>query len=71
MGQHGGVSLVEVAGAAEVGVLQNGGGLGVAGAFGGQVVGQDGGDALVGQRADLEGAGRDRFGARAGSRSRR
>src|SRR5512134_3558574 len=60
------ISSVEIAGAAQVGVLQDGGWLRVAGGFGGQAVGQDGGNALAGERADLEGARRDRLSARGG-----
>ena len=62
MGEHGGFSSVEVAGAAQVGVVDDGLRLG-GGGRAVEAVGEDGGDALVGERTDREGAGRDRFGA--------
>ena len=53
---------MEVAGAAQVGVVDDRRGLARVGPAA-QAVGQDGGDALAGERADLEGAGRDGLGA--------
>ena len=53
---------MEVAGATQVDVVDDGLGLG-RGGLAGQTVGQDGSDALVGERTDPQGPGRDGFGA--------
>ena len=53
---------MEVAGAAQIGVVDDRVGS-VRGDLAVELVGQDGGDALVGECADRDGAGRDGFGA--------
>ena len=68
MGEHESSPSMEVAGAAQVGMVDHRRGLGLAlGAI--EVVGEDGGEALVGERADRDSPGRDRF-RRAGSSPR-
>jgi hypothetical protein len=52
---------MEVAGTTQIGVIADG--AGIAGSPGGLVIGDEGGDALAGQPADLDGACRDRLGA--------
>lgn len=60
MGEHESSPSMEVAGAAQVGMVDHRRGLGLAlGAI--EVVGEDGGEALVGERADRDSPGRDRF----------
>ena len=54
------ISLMEVVGTTQIGVIDDG--AGIAGGPGGLVVGDEGGDALAGQPADLESARRDRLG---------
>ena len=53
---------MEVAGATQVDVVDDSRGL-ARGGLAAQTVGQDGSDALVGERTDPQGPGRDGFGA--------
>src|SRR5690606_17867170 len=54
------ISSMEVAGTTQIGVIDDS--AGIAGGPGGLVVGDEGGDALAGQPADLDGSRRDRLG---------
>ena len=64
MSEHEDFLSMVVAGAAQIGVVEE---RRLAAVLGGGLValsGEEGGDALASERADFEGAGRDRFGAR-------